>query len=423
MVLYGLLHGLVQYRTFPSQPKRYLTSNLKVHLIPFCTKKCTNMELPISPDEIFNTVDTLLAEEGKAAAAALEADGEGTESSSRHHCPGITCKHVVLMYPEQTYVCYMSGRCFDQNFVQAQGNFVGGTEEGNEICCAPKKNMGFVNASRAAHRITQQSQNNDCDQDNVWSIPKTSRSMKKEPVPRNKSNDTNSTPTLFADSCKMLDLVMNMDAQSTNFQLTNQRLQAVNMPAANLASPRAIVEMYIKDCARQNVCPHMHTLHDMLLAADLSKISKTQQGSIAKECHARSNWYLRTRRAFACLVCDIWRLSLKTSYMLTARRSQDGFRQFGMGILYATIRGLFLVDGSTLVPRCPIIANNLPNLRSRRNSSCGKLSRSLRLSAHKGLCTVHRVIASVVNSPSVFWQDAIEKAAILNQIQAEYALL
>jgi hypothetical protein len=97
-------------------------------------------------------------------------------------------------------------------------------------------------------------------------------------------------------------------------------------------------------------------------------------------------------RCCADLIVHLWLAVCTTTYMQQNRRNNDSFRPFAAGTLYALKRGLYLPNGVCIVPELPNVAEQLPQLRSQQASSVAK---NLQSSSHRGLCSIHRSIASI----------------------------
>ena len=72
-------------------------------------------------------------------------------------------------------------------------------------------------------------------------------------------------------------------------------------------------------------------------------------------------------------------------------KNTESFRPFISGVLYALKRGVALSDGTAVVPQLPELADALPALRATAANSAAK---TIHASSHRGLCTLHRSIAS-----------------------------
>lgn len=92
------------------------------------------------------------------------------------------------------------------------------------------------------------------------------------------------------------------------------------------------------------------------------------------------------------LVLSLWKAACATDYLSSdARRGADSFRPFVAGILYALKRGMAMSNGLEIIPTIPVLADQLPTLRS---SDATDAARQLQSSSHRGLCTLHRSISS-----------------------------
>ena len=75
----------------------------------------------------------------------------------------------------------------------------------------------------------------------------------------------------------------------------------------------------------------------------------------------------------------------------SAKRGNDSYRPFVSGVLYALKRGVSLPDGTVVLPQLPQLTDALPALRTTAANSAAK---AIHASSHRGLCTLHRSIAS-----------------------------
>ena len=78
------------------------------------------------------------------------------------------------------------------------------------------------------------------------------------------------------------------------------------------------------------------------------------------------------------------------------KKGNDSFRPFAAGILYSFKRGLYLSDGTCVVPELASLAASLPALRSAQSTAAAK---QLQSSSHRGICSFHRSISSVAQMP------------------------
>lgn len=155
----------------------------------------------------------------------------------------------------------------------------------------------------------------------------------------------------------------------------------------------AAVRKYVRDVTSRGVSPSMDALHNLAMAVnDVVKQEHAKQQQIQKQQLA-----LVDTRAFRTTVCELivalWHASIKTPYFENAKRGADSFRSFASAVLYALKRGVTTLNGTLLVPPVPEFAAALPTARA---ISAGDPSlKSLHAASHKGLCSLHRVIASV----------------------------
>ena len=76
------------------------------------------------------------------------------------------------------------------------------------------------------------------------------------------------------------------------------------------------------------------------------------------------------------------------------KRGNDSFRPFAAGVLYSFKRGVYLNDGTCVVPALEALAVHLPALRSPQSTA---LAKQLQSSSHRGICSFHRSIASMAS--------------------------
>jgi len=88
-------------------------------------------------------------------------------------------------------------------------------------------------------------------------------------------------------------------------------------------------------------------------------------------------------------------------------------------VLYSLKRGVYLEDGTCVVPELETLAAHLPALRSTYNTPQAK---QLQSSSHRGICTLHRSITSIAEmEPDEAAQvrqllmDAARQAALLRE--------
>lgn len=127
------------------------------------------------------------------------------------------------------------------------------------------------------------------------------------------------------------------------------------------------------------------------------------------------------------LVLSLWKAASATEYLNNdSRRGADSFRPFVAGILYATKRGVCLANGMEIVPVVRFIADQLPTLRS---NDATHIAKQIQSSSHRGLCCLHRSIASFETSdPNSESYDEIKQAfsnaaAVASQLRVYCSVL
>ena len=102
------------------------------------------------------------------------------------------------------------------------------------------------------------------------------------------------------------------------------------------------------------------------------------------------------------------------------RKGNDSFRPFAAGVIYSLKRGVYLENGTCVVPELETLAAHLPALRSSYSTAQAK---QLQSSSHRGICTLHRSMTSMSNMEpeeaeqvSQLLTDAARQAALLREM-------
>ena len=223
-------------------------------------------------------------------------------------------------------------------------------------------------------------------------VPKRARSQKRD------SSTIDGMRTLHHDASKLFERLLATRATQRRASASD----AVALGPAEAVDPRlldqrklfeAAVRKYVRDVTAKGVPPSMDALHNLAMAVnDVVKQEHAKQQQMQKQQLA-----LVDTRAFRTTVCELivalWHASSTTPYFENSKRGADSFRSFASGVLYALKRGVTTPNGTLLVPPVPEFAAALPTARA---ISAGDPSlKSLHAASHKGLCSLHRVIASV----------------------------
>lgn len=128
----------------------------------------------------------------------------------------------------------------------------------------------------------------------------------------------------------------------------------------------------------------------------------------------------QVRNLIARLVVSLWRAACHTPHMREHKRGNDSFRPFTAGVLYSFKRGVYLNDGTCVVPALESLAVHLPALRSPHSTSAAK---QLQSSSHRGICSFHRSISSMEDMGAEdaapvrrLFSDAARQAAFLRSL-------
>ena len=105
--------------------------------------------------------------------------------------------------------------------------------------------------------------------------------------------------------------------------------------------------------------------------------------------------YLQTRCAAASLAAELWKIIRESPHMRQTRRTGDSFPPFAAYVFFGMKNGIHLQNGVCVVPRCRLISDAFPEVRSQHGSH---KSHSNHLSAHKGGNIFARSIASMSTS-------------------------
>ena len=101
-----------------------------------------------------------------------------------------------------------------------------------------------------------------------------------------------------------------------------------------------------------------------------------------------------TKSRIVGLILSLWKACCTSPYLETDVKGADSFRPFCAGILYSLKRGLTipLLGNIRVIPALPFVSDLLPTLRSPDVTS---IARQLQSSSHRGVCTLHRSVASL----------------------------
>lgn len=154
----------------------------------------------------------------------------------------------------------------------------------------------------------------------------------------------------------------------------------------------AALRKYLKEMIARGARPSMDDVHNISLAVENVVTEEKRKLETSTTMRSGSFTSIRFRELVSRIAVSLWLGSCKTPYMDQARRGGDSFRPFCVGVYYSFKRGLTLSDGTPLVPACTGFADSLP---TQREVAANHTAKSLHASSHRGLCSIHRCIASV----------------------------
>lgn len=189
------------------------------------------------------------------------------------------------------------------------------------------------------------------------------------------------------------------------------------------------LKRYVKACAIGAQQLNLSVLNDVCVHANAFVRARRQQA--VTDDSATSATSVKGRRRGACyqgpvrnliarLIVGLWHAACLTPYMLQNRKGNDSFRPFAAGVLYSLKRGVYLENGTCVVPELESLAAHLPALRSTHSTPVAK---QLQSSSHRGICSLHRSMTSIsgmdpkeTTHVTQLLTDAARQAALLREI-------
>ena len=190
------------------------------------------------------------------------------------------------------------------------------------------------------------------------------------------------------------------------------------------------VRKYVKRCADgeselnldvlNNVIVHANAFVREQRAAAAKRLAAATRAGAGQRPRDSAGSSGQIRNQLSRLVVSLWRASCLTKHFMTAKKGSDSFRPFAAGILYSLKRGLYLPDGTCVVPVLDELAAHLPALRS---ASSTPAARQLQSSSHRGICSMQRALTSLSDMPPAearpalaLLRDASRQAAFLREL-------
>jgi len=351
-----------------------------------------------------------------------------------HVCFGMHCPHVSLDH-EKNWVCGASGNvvgieCAREQDPSWTGRSTGsanpddaaGTPVGGWV-----KKRDMYQASVAAYRSASQM----CDEEMAPPPPpskpaattapaakrgalcvdeEASAPQAKRPRSSRKENWTReSLDKLAGEAIGVISslFIANVDARTVEAAATSVATPPLDarMQSTEFVRPLAL-RSYVAACAKAQQALNLDTLTTVLIHAN--EYVRNQRQLAAEQAQAKARaaaaktakaskastacFSGQVRNLLAQLIVSLWRAACLTKHFKTARKGNDSFHPFAAGILYQLKRGLYLADGTCIVPVLEELSNHLPALRSASSTARAK---QLQSSSHRGICSMQRSIASL----------------------------
>ena len=192
----------------------------------------------------------------------------------------------------------------------------------------------------------------------------------------------------------------------------------------------AALKRYVKQCAEGEAVLNLDVLSNVIVHAnDFVRRQREEAARRLKEAaHRVSSKGAAGRESTACfsgqvrdllsrLIVSLWRASCLTKHFKAAKKGSDSFRPFAAGILYQLKRGLYLSDGTCVVPALDELSAHLPALRSASSTPAAK---QLQSSSHRGICSIQRALTSISEMKQ---EDAVPALMLLRDASRQGAFL
>lgn len=158
---------------------------------------------------------------------------------------------------------------------------------------------------------------------------------------------------------------------------------------------------YLARCQKEGIAPCIDAIHNTSIAASefvkarQRAFKKKREGGLDKHAARAVVSNGQTIDNCAALICTLW-IAVSATTPFQDAQFGESFRPFAAGVLYALRQGVVLENGEgaemEVIPKIPLISDHLPTLKS---SNVSYAARQLQSSSHKGMCAIHRSIASV----------------------------
>jgi len=340
-----------------------------------------------------------------------------------HACFGMQCRHVRLGLENQ-YVCGISGRVVGvehtgdpdpgwtgRSRTSANPDDTAGTPVGGWM-----KRRDMYAASVAAYKMAGQLSDAEIQPVMMPASAPTAPAVKRGALCVDESPDANAAPKkarslrkeswsreaidkLAKEAIGVIDklFIATPKAQQPSEPPPDPRLQNLEFVKA------AAIRKYVKRCAAGESELNLDVLNNVVIHANAFVREQRAAAAAWRDAAAASSASARNARTDAVfsgqirnqlsqLIVSLWRASCLTKHFQSAKKGSDSFKPFAAGILYSLKRGLYLDDGTCVVPALEELAAHLPALRSASSTPAAK---QLQSSSHRGICSIQRALTSI----------------------------
>ena len=430
----------------------------------------------LSNDDIFNLSESAKNIEEWETGQSMDVDGDDIdtrvfklECGSFHVCTGRTCRHVYVRVneTEKEFVCSLTGRVVgstmeSSNDVSWTGRSTGSADPDlcNAGCVAAiwRNKRDAFSVSANAWQKSAEIEIGDVEEDDddyLHRVPKASDSLK--PTKRGAPCVVDTSDSEIRAQRKEKALKRNIalqdramierlrkDASAVIAKLFSVPLEEESRSGASTASsssapPAAAVDAasmddprlqnyefvfmvglrrYTARCKADRVPPCLDTIHN--IACSASAFTKERKRAAKKKLQRPADKYAirplitngQSVDLAANMICSLWAAVCTTPPFQEAQFG-DSFRPFAAGVLYAMKNGVVMTDLDGMefevIPHIHYITEQLPTLRS---SASNHAARQLQSSSHRGICAIHRSIASIAEL------DASEQRVVIGKFKA-----
>jgi hypothetical protein len=370
-------------------------------------------------------------------------------SGDVHACLGVRCRHVRLSHENQ-YICQISGRvvgvehagdtdpCWTgRSTGSANPDDSAGTPAGGWV---KRRDMwaASVNAFRMAKGISDAEvapttatpvastavvkRGALCvdESPDAQAAPKKPRSSRKENWTRDAIDKLAGEALSVIDKLFIVHHPKDKTPETPETPL-DPRLQNLEFVKA------AAIRKYVKRCTDGKSDLNLDVLSNVIIHANEFVREQRVIAAARREAAASSTAALRNRsnagfsgqirNQLSQLIVSLWRASCLTKHFLSSKKGSDSFRPFAAGILYSLKRGLYLDDGTCVVPALEELAAHLPALRSASSTPAAK---QLQSSSHRGICSIQRALTSISEMNK---EDALPALTLLRDAARQGAFL